>query len=57
MAQILIYRRCDCDDQKRKRFKTIGLIIEESPYASLEGLSGEAMVCVRVAFKEVGAQR
>lgn len=45
------------DDQKRKRFKTIGPIIEESYWAPPGCVSGGAMAGVRVVFEEAELQR
>ena len=45
------------DSEQRKRFKTIELIIEESPWAPHERISSYTVVGVRVAFKEVELQR
>ena len=46
------------DREKRKRFKTIELIIAEEPWSPPPArLSGETLVGIRVAFKEVELQR
>jgi len=37
-----------CDGEKRKRFKTIELIIEESPWAPHERISSDTVVGVRI---------
>jgi len=53
----LVCVRYRYDGQRRKRFKTIEWIIEESPWAPPTCVSNDRVVGVRVTFKEVELQR
>jgi len=54
----LLCVRYHYDREKRKRFKTIELIIEEAPWSPPPArILNETLVNVRVAFKEADSQR
>ena len=54
----LVCVRCRSERQKRKRFNTIELIIEEAPWSPPSTkISGETQVGIHGVFKEIELQR
>lgn len=53
----LVCVRYRYDDQRGKRYKTIELIIEESPYAPSPKIKPDAIVGLRIALNESGLQK
>jgi len=53
----LLYVRYRYDAERRRRYKTVELIVEDAPWIPPVKMAADAMVGVRVAFQEVEMQR